>query len=66
MNLKTPAAVFFFFWTESILKTELYENDGAVLQHKSKMAGDCYIFKLILRRSVEEKPLMLWIVPKTH
>ena len=66
MNLKTPATVFFVFWTDSILKTELYENDGVVLQHKLKMASEYCIFKLILRPSVDGKPLMLWIVPKTH
>jgi len=54
-------------WTENILKTSLFENDDVTiimwfparvsLKHKSKMTGDCWVFKF-LRRSVDGKHLM--------
>ena len=52
---------------ENILKTELFEKDGVtiimifpclgLLKHKSKMTGDCCVFKF-LRHSVDGKHLM--------
>ena len=55
-------------WTENILKTELFENDDVwiiicdlparvSLKHKSKMTGDCWVFKFF-RCSVDGKDLM--------
>ena len=66
-NLKTPALPF-FVWTESILKIKFFKNVGITikscdflarvfLKHKSKMTGDCCVFKFI-RRSVEGKHFM--------
>ena len=50
---------FVFLWKENILKSEIFENDGcrhgyhrfnlSVLKRKAKIAGDCYLFKLVSR-----------------
>jgi len=62
-NLKTPA--FVFVWTENVLKMELLDDDlvlvtiimwfpdRVLLKRKSKMTGDCCVFKF-LQWSVHE------------
>ena len=46
MNLKT--SVFRFLVDENILKTELFKKpDWVFPKQKSKLAGDCWVFKFL-------------------
>ena len=54
-------------WTKKVLKSEHFDNDDVTIitwfawpsftERKSKMTGDCYVFKFI-QRVVDEKYLM--------
>ena len=58
-NLKTPATVCIFAWTEKKIENGFFRRlpDRVFLQHKSKMIGVCCVFEF-LRRSADGKHLM--------